>query len=181
METKMRVSLLGWWLGLRSHASQDTSPSVTFLGHCPPFTLSPKLGWGKKETWKRAPLLLCTHQPPGIPGVCSLAPWRKKKWVFIPAQASADVYFPRSVPNSQMNFSESPQLECQGPGNNIKVIKGGNILESLGCRFHKVFFWASLYLWVILCLPPFVLLGRFPRPLFSLYRSPKHTLCACDP
>lgn len=91
--------------------------------------------------------------------------------------------FPKSVPNSQMNFSEKPQLECQGPGNNIKIIKRGKkISESVGCCFQ------SFLLGILTCLGLFfVSLLLFSLAIsfchfsfLSLYCSPKHKLYVCD-
>lgn len=91
--------------------------------------------------------------------------------------------FPRSVPNSQMNFSEKLQLECQGPGNNIKIIERGKKSQNpLGVFFTKFSSGHPYTLRVIPCFPSVVLLGHLPcHFFFSLYCSPKHKLCVYDP
>lgn len=67
-----------------------------------------------------------------------------------------------------MNFSEKPQLECQSPGNNIKIIK------RIPWMFSKFSSGHPYMLRIILCFPSVVLLGYFLLLLlFFLYIAPQ--------
>lgn len=91
--------------------------------------------------------------------------------------------FPSSVPNSPMNFSEKPQLLCQGPGTNIKIIQGGK-----NPRAPWVSFSQNVLLIILTCLGLFFIclllssvslfLCRFFFP--SLCCFPKHKLHVYD-
>lgn len=79
-----------------------------------------------------------------------------------------------------MNFSERPQLACQGPGNNIKKIKRGKIPEPYRCHFHS-FLLGLLTRSGLVFFSSVVPLGHFPLPFSPpLYRSPKHKPCVYD-
>ena len=74
----------------------------------PPPTPSPSvIRLRYKEDSKRGALLLFfVHQPLSAPGICSLAPW-KKKWVFIPCQPFADIYSPSQFQTAKWIFQKN--------------------------------------------------------------------------
>lgn len=71
-----------------------------------------------------------------------------------------------------MNFSERPQLACQGPGNNIKKIKRGKLPEPYRCHFHS-FLLGLLTRSGLVFFSSVVPLGHFPLPFSPLYIAPQ--------
>lgn len=102
------------------------------------------LGGGRKETLKGTLCCPACLSPQPLPRSVLLLP--EEEMSFHSRSGLCCYLFPSSGPNSPMNFSERPQLVCQGPGTNIKTTKGGKkIPEPLGCRFYKMFFCSSLH------------------------------------
>ena len=137
------------------------------------------LGWGIKKTQKGGPCCYFSCiSPQVLLESVLLLPERKNEFLFL-----RWYLFPKSVPNSQMNFSEKPQLECQSPGNNIKIIKRGKKnLRICWMLFSKFSSGHPYMLRISLCFPSVVLLGYFLLhfSFLSLYCSPKHKLYVCD-
>lgn len=177
-QSNLVVMFDGWDLG--HMAPKISVPVVTFSGHCPTFKLSLNVSvsvirWRQGNS-KRGPFVTLPTSAPSSPQVlwiCSLCPLKEE---MSSESLSGFLWylFPSWAPNSLMNFSERPQLACQGPGNNIKNNQERNNPRSPRVLFSQRFFSGHPYMLRVI-LVSFLLsfLAIFLCLFFSLCTAPQ--------